>query len=99
MDGDLDICMAFREMSTTGRKGRARVVGRVPEVGTAGGRWSGGYTCMGRAWPCHIARRVRWEMCIMRENTHCVVCRTAKFASGEAIEAEEIGAVDKWYRN
>ena len=35
----------------------------------------------------------------MRENTHCVVCRTAKFASGEAIEGDEIGAEDEWYRN
>ncbi len=46
-----------------------------------------------------IECRMGWEMYTMRQSTYYVVCRTAKFGSGEAIEAEEIGAEHEWYRN
>ena len=46
-----------------------------------------------------IECRIRREMYTMQWSTYFVVCRTAKFGSGEAIEAEEIGAEHEWYRN
>ncbi len=46
-----------------------------------------------------IECRMCWEMYTMRQSTYHVVCITAKFGSGEAIEAEEIGAEHEWYRN
>ena len=35
----------------------------------------------------------------MRWSTYCAVCRNAKFASGKAIDAVEIGAEHERYRN